>query len=226
MGDAQWLSDLEMHPASSRSFISLSMKDLYFRGVVYGFVATDGPVVGRSISTKLVLLKSVGDLEIIHVDSLFNIVLSLCCITGGTFASCSCIGDLLLSCACVWKLDWSGNTGSRGFTCCFSSVSSCALSLMDCVVLEETFSTYSTLFTLVMDPKMVFLNNLISVLAVFNNDIISSCGCLFLMLCKTSKGMRPLGGCLSMQISNKLLVSKFLAVFTEIQVMDLFCNVY
>ena len=70
--------------------------------------------MGRSISTKLVLLKSVGDLEMMHVNSLLNIVLSLCGISGGTFASCSCIGDLLLSCACVWKLEWSGNTGSRG----------------------------------------------------------------------------------------------------------------
>ena len=97
MGDAQLLSDLEMQPAFSRSFISSSMKDLYFRGMVYGFVAMGGPVVGRSISTKLVLLKSVGDLEILHVNSLFNIVLSLFCITGVTFASCSCIGDLLLT---------------------------------------------------------------------------------------------------------------------------------
>ena len=34
MGDAQLLSDLEMHLASSRSFISSSMKDLYLRGMV------------------------------------------------------------------------------------------------------------------------------------------------------------------------------------------------
>ena len=131
MGDAQLLSDLEMHPASSRSFISSSMKDLYFSSMVYGFVAIGGPVVGRSISTRLVLPKSVGYLEIIHLNSLFNIVLSLCCITGWTFAFCSCISDLLLSCACVWKFDWPGNTGSRGFTCYSSCVSSCALPLMD-----------------------------------------------------------------------------------------------
>ena len=162
-----------MHLASSRSFISVSMKDLYFSGMVYGFVAMDGPVVGRSISTKLVLLKSAGDLEIIHVNSLFNIVLSLCCITGRAFAFCSCISDLLLSCSFVWKLDWSGNTGSRGFTCCSSCVSSCALSLMNCIVLEETFSTHSTLSTLAMDPKTVFFRSLISVLAVFDNGIIS-----------------------------------------------------
>ena len=179
MGDAQLLSDLEMHLASSSSFISLSMKDLYFSGMVYGFVAMSGPVVGRSISTKLGSSEICGDLEMIHVNSLFNIILSLCCITGGTFVSCSCIGDLLLSYACVWKLDWSGNTGSMGFTCCSSCVSSCALSLMDCIVLEETFSMHSTLSTLVMDPKMVFLKSLISVLAIFNNGIISSCGCLF-----------------------------------------------
>ena len=44
MGHAQSLSDLEMHPASSRSFISLSTKDLYLRGMVLGFVDTGGPV--------------------------------------------------------------------------------------------------------------------------------------------------------------------------------------
>ena len=210
MGDAQLVSDLEMYPVSSGSFISLSMKHLYFSGMVYGFVAMGGPVVGRSISTKLVLLKSVGDLEIMHVNSLFNTVLSLCCITGRTFASCSCIHDLLLSCACIWKLDWSRNTGSRGFTCYSSCVSSCALPLMDSIVLEETFSMHSTLSTLAMEPKMVFWRSLMSVLAVFNNGIISSCGCLFLMLCNTSKGMRPLGSCVSKLISNKLLIAKFL----------------
>ena len=52
-----------------------------------------GPVVGRFISTKLVLPKYVGDLEIMHVNSLFNIVLSLCCISGVTFVSCNCIGN-------------------------------------------------------------------------------------------------------------------------------------
>ena len=101
MRDAQLLSDLEMQPASSRSFISSSTKDLYFSGMVYGFIATGGPVVGRFISTKLVLPKSVGDLEMMHVNLLFNIVLGLCCISVRMFASCSCIGDLLLSCACV-----------------------------------------------------------------------------------------------------------------------------
>ena len=73
---------------------------------------------------------------------------------------------------------------------------------------------------------MIFLKSLISALAVFNNGIISSCGCLFLMLCNISKGMRPLGSCPSKLILNKLLISKFLSVFTEIQVMDLLFNVY
>ena len=74
------------------------MKDLYFEGIVYGYVATGGPVVGRSISTRYVLLKSAEDLEMIHVK-LFNIVLSFLCINGGTFASCSFIDGLLSSCA-------------------------------------------------------------------------------------------------------------------------------
>ena len=97
---------------------------------------------------------------------------------------------------------------------------------MDCIVLEETFSTHSTLSTQVMDPKMVFLKSLRSVLAVFNNGIINSCGCLLFMLCKTFKGMRPLGSCISKLISNKLLIAKFLGAFMEIQVIDLLCNVY
>ena len=73
MGDAQLLSNFEIHPVSSRSFISSSTKDLYFRGMVYGFDATGRPVVGRSISTKFVLPKSAEDLETIHV----NLVLSM-----------------------------------------------------------------------------------------------------------------------------------------------------
>ena len=116
-----------------------------------------GLLVGRSISIKLVLPKSVGDLEIMHVNLLINIVLSLCCISGGTFASHSCISELLLSCACVWKLEWSGNTGSRGFTCCCGCGLSSVLSLMDCIVVEDIFSTHSTFSTLVMDPKTVLL---------------------------------------------------------------------
>ena len=73
MGDAQSLSDFEIHPASSRNFISSSMKDLYFKGMVYGFDVTGRPVVGQSISTRFVLPKSVEDLETIHV----NLVLSM-----------------------------------------------------------------------------------------------------------------------------------------------------
>ena len=106
MGDAQSLSDLEMHPASSRSLISSLTKDLYLEGMVYGFVETSGPVVGRSISIKLVLPKSAGNVEMMPVNLLVSMVLSLCC---------SCIGDLLLSCACIQKLELSRNTGSRGF---------------------------------------------------------------------------------------------------------------
>ena len=65
-----------------------------------------------------------------------------------------------------------------------------------------------------------------SMSVIFNIGIISSCGCLFLMLCNTSKEMRPLGSCLSKLISNRLLISKFHGVFTEIHVIDLLCNVY
>ena len=97
MGDAQSLNDLEIHPVSSRSLISSSMKDLYFKGIVYSFFATDGPVVCRSISTRFVLQKSVGDLEMIHVK-LFNIALSLLWINDGTFVSCSFIDGLLSLC--------------------------------------------------------------------------------------------------------------------------------
>ena len=128
------------------------MKDSYFKGMVYVFVAMGGPKVGRSISTKFVQPKSAEDLETIHVNLLFNIALSWFCINGGTFAFCSCIGDLFLSCAFVWKLDWSGNTGSRGCTCSFCCVSLCALSIMNCIALEEMFLMHFTLFTLVMDP--------------------------------------------------------------------------
>ena len=46
ISDAQLLRDLEMHPASSRHLISSLMKALYFKGVVYSFVETGGPVVG------------------------------------------------------------------------------------------------------------------------------------------------------------------------------------
>ena len=49
------------------------------------------------------------------VNLLVSVVFSLHCISNRTFASCSCIGDLLLSCACVWKLELSGSTGSKGF---------------------------------------------------------------------------------------------------------------
>ena len=49
MGDAQLLIDIEMQPASYRSFISSSTNDLYLGGIVYGLDATGKPAVGRSI---------------------------------------------------------------------------------------------------------------------------------------------------------------------------------
>ena len=72
MEDAQLLIDFEMQPVSSRSFIHLQ-NDLYLRGIVYGLDATGKPVVGRSISTKLVLPKSADDLHIIHANLLLII---------------------------------------------------------------------------------------------------------------------------------------------------------
>ena len=78
IGDTQSLRDLEMHLASSRSLISSLTKAFYFKGAVYGFVDTGGPVVERSISMRLVHPKSVGYLEIMSVNLLVNIVLSLC----------------------------------------------------------------------------------------------------------------------------------------------------
>ena len=62
-----------MQPASSRSFISSSMNDLYFRGIVYGLDATGKPVVYRSIFTRLVLPKSADGLDIIHANWLLII---------------------------------------------------------------------------------------------------------------------------------------------------------
>ena len=85
---------------------------------------------------------------------------------------------------------------------------------MDGVALEEMFSMHSALSTLVMEPKTVII------------IIINSCGCLFLMLCNMSKGMRPLGSCLSRLILNKLFIFRFHGVFTEIHVIDLLCIVF
>ena len=87
MSDAQSLIDLEMQPASFRSFISSSMNDLYLRGIVYGLDATGKPVVGRSISTRLVLPKSADELDILHVDWLFIMWFSLSLAAWGISAS-------------------------------------------------------------------------------------------------------------------------------------------
>ena len=111
--DAQSLRDLEMHQASSRSLISSLMKVLYFKGMVYSFVETSGPVVGRSISMRLVCPKSVEDLEIISANLLVSIVLSLCWISNGTFAAkcwCFCYElkvDVVSYCSNSMCLCWS-----------------------------------------------------------------------------------------------------------------------
>ena len=73
--------------------------------MVQGFVETGGPVVGWSISIRLVLPKSVGELEMMPVNLLVSIVSSLHCMSNGTSESCICIGTLLLLCACVVKLE-------------------------------------------------------------------------------------------------------------------------
>ena len=77
MGDAQSLSDFDMQPASSRSFISSSMNDLYLRGIVYGLDATGKPVVARSISTRLVLPKCADELDMMHANWMLTIWFNL-----------------------------------------------------------------------------------------------------------------------------------------------------
>ena len=82
MGDGQSLTDFEMQPVFSKSFISSSTNDFYLRGIVYGLDATGKAVAGRSISTKLVVPKSADDLEIIHANWLlimwFSLSLAVC----------------------------------------------------------------------------------------------------------------------------------------------------
>ena len=99
MGDAQLLIDFEMQPASSRNFISSSMNDLYLRGMVYGLDVTGKPVVGRSISTKLVLPKSADNLDIIHATWLLIMQFTLSLAACGMSVSCSITAGLLLSLA-------------------------------------------------------------------------------------------------------------------------------
>ena len=159
------------------------------------------------------------------VDLLVSMVFSLHCISNRTFASCSCIGNLLLLGTCGWKLELSRNTGSRGFASNGGWDLSCALSLLDCG--EPMFcTTYSALSTLVMEPKTVFFQSLTTELIVFSRGTNISWGCLCWILCKTSKGISPLGSCLSKVIPNKLFTCIFLGVFTKIQVIDLPCNVH
>ena len=70
------------------------------------------PVVGRSISIRLVLPKSAEDLETINVFSVLSMWLSWCLTSCGISTSCSVIAGLLLSLACIWKLECSGKAGS------------------------------------------------------------------------------------------------------------------
>ena len=151
-------------------------------------------------------------------------VFGLHCISNGTFSSCICICDLLLLCACVWKLELSRNTGSRGFASDGDWDLSCALLLWDCG--EHMFCTYYALSTLVMKPKTVIFGSLTTEFIVFSSGTNISWVCLCWILCKTFKGISPLGSCQSKVISNKLFTCIFLGVFTEIQVKDLPCNVH
>ena len=163
---------------------------------------TGRPVVGRSISTKFVLPKSADDLEIIDVNSLFNISMSWLWIMCGISVSCSFIDGLLSSWACIWKFDCSGKAGSSFWACIFWEVLPCISLLVVCIFSQDTLWLESTLFTLVSEPKTVFLSRLTSVMAKFNIGISNSCGCLWLILCNTSNGIIPLGNCQSKLISN------------------------
>ena len=98
-GDAQSLIDFKMQHASSRSFISSFMNDLYLRGIVYGLDATGKTVVGRCISTELVLPKSADDLDIIHANWLLIMWFSLSLAVCRMSASCNITAGLLLSLA-------------------------------------------------------------------------------------------------------------------------------
>ena len=171
------------------------------------------------------LLKIMKWLETIHVKSWFNISLSLFWINCGTSGSCSFIDGLLSSWALIWKLDCSGKTGSGDWTCRSWMVTLCVFLLVDCIFFQDMLWMESILFTLVSEPKMVFLSSLMFVLAIFNIGIINSCGCLLLILCNTSNGMIPIGNCLSKIILNKLLVSKLHGVCMEIHVIDWLCKV-
>ena len=91
---------------------------------------------------------------------------------------------------------------------------------------EYMFCTFSTLSTLVMEPKIVFLGSLTAEFITFSNSISISLGFLCSILCKTSTGIKPLGNCLSKLILSKLFTCIFLGVFTGIQVIDLPCNVH
>ena len=88
------------------------------------------------------------------------------------------------------------------------------------------FCTSSALFTLVMEPKIVFFRSLTREFIIFSSGISISWGCLCWILCKTSKGINPLGNRLSKVILSKLFTSIFLGIFTSIQVIDLPCNVH
>ena len=133
-----------------------------------------GPVVGRSISIKLVLPKSVGDLEIMHV-----FVIQHCMKFVLYFWWNICILQFV-SVTCYCHVHVFGSSSGLGtlevevLPAVVAVVYHCALSLMHCIVVEDIFSTHSTFSTLVMDPKTVFFGSLTSELTVFNNGIIIS----------------------------------------------------
>ena len=62
-GAAHGLKLSEMQPAFSNSHVFLSMKFWYLRGMGFGLHAFGGPMVGISISNRLVLSTSMEDLD-------------------------------------------------------------------------------------------------------------------------------------------------------------------
>ena len=217
---------MTLHPASSRSLILSSMKDLYFRGMVYGFDVTWRPVVGRSISTKFVLPKSVEDLETIHVNLVLSMWSSWFLTSCGISVSCSVIAGLLLALAHIWKLECSGKAGSSFWFWGSWVVVLVSSFLVFCIFFQDTSWMESTLSIQLSDPKTMFLSNLTSVWAMFSSGIINLLGCLWLRLFITSSGIAPVGNCLSTLTSYKLLLSRFCGVCTVIQVTDLHCMVH
>ena len=99
---------LEMQSAFSNNHISPSMNFWYLSGIGYGFGTIGGPVVGISISNRLVLPTSIEDLDIMLSDSFSSKEECLSLASCGMCTSCNitnCLFELLHS---SWKLDSGG----------------------------------------------------------------------------------------------------------------------